>query len=202
MSQTDETSAPSQPPSSDGTSDDEPASRDVVSWVLAGLIVALLAINLVNLLRPAPVEGLVGEPAPEFELARLKTDETVSLADYRGKVVLLDFWASWCPPCRRQMPRLEQLRNDDEIGDDFQLLSINTDETVEGEARAAKVTSFLDKRGVTFETLLDDGSVARAYEVQSLPTLVIVGPEGMVHYAGTGLHTTDEMASLIREAQN
>ncbi len=137
--------------------------------------------------------------APGFTLPKAGKPGNVSLDQNRGKVVMLDFWATWCPPCRQQMPIVQKLENDASLHDSLQILSINTDQP--GPKRKAKVTGFLKKHGYTFTTLLDDGSAANAYNINYLPTLVVIGPNGKVAHAESGVHSEAALRKMISDAQ-
>ena len=121
---------------------------------------------------PAPMEGFL---APEFELTSLD-DDTVTLSDLRGKVVLLNFWASWCPPCRSEMPAMQKIYT--AFGpDEFVILAVNNLQQ-DGLAEAQK---FIAERNLTFPTLLDtDGQVSAAYQIRSLPTSFFIDQEGLI----------------------
>jgi thiol-disulfide isomerase/thioredoxin len=98
------------------------------------------------------------------------------LADYRGKVVLVNFWATWCVPCRDEMPSIERLRAALE-GRPFAVLAVNL---AEPESRIRK---FLEVVPVRFPVLLDtDSRAARAWQARVLPATFIVGPDGVVRY--------------------
>jgi thiol-disulfide isomerase/thioredoxin len=129
----------------------------------------------------APVVGYrVGDVAPPFLLPSLD-DDSISLSDYRGRLVILDFWASWCVPCRLSMPSLEAMAR--ELGDDVVLLGVSLDRT-ETEAR-----SYVDSRGYTdlvalYGSLSEARGVARDYGVLGIPRTFVIDREGIVRFAG------------------
>ncbi len=112
-------------------------------------------------------------PAPDFTLQTLD-GESVSLSDYRGKLVMINFWASWCPPCNSEMPDLQSYYEQHK-DEDFIILGVNYQDTPD------KVQAFVEKYSVTFPILLDsDGRVADLFGVQGLPTSFFVDKEGNV----------------------
>ena len=145
---------------------------------------------------PAPPHGgagLVGERAPAFRLPDLSGHET-SLDEYRGKIVLLDFWASWCGPCRISMPIIEKLRR--EYPDDLVLLAVNLQES-EGTVRR-----YVERYNLRARVLLDsDGQVSSSYGVDSIPTQVLVDRHGTVRHVQVGVSPGlgDEMCRRIEE---
>jgi thiol-disulfide isomerase/thioredoxin len=162
--------------------------------IIAGLAF-VLGMNLFLFFGGELGVGLRGKPAPQFELPVLGSEEVVALADHLGEVVLIDFWATWCPPCREQMPALKAL-GDEPMYEDLVILSINTDDFQEG--RQERVGAFL--RSVELQqmpTLLDDGHVRNLYGIRSIPTLVLVDRQGKVVYEGAGLHGEEELRRLL-----
>jgi peroxiredoxin len=124
---------------------------------------------------PAP-----GRPAPDFALPDLDGN-TVRLSDFGGRPVVLNFWATWCAPCRLEMPELEQAAAD-YAGRDLAVLTINQDETAE------QVGDFFTEVGLTLPALLDaGGKVGVAYGAFFLPTTIIVGPDGIVSAIHRGI---------------
>ena len=169
------------------------------------LIIAFVLLNLVIfgavLFYQRTERGASAQPkgqAPGFSLPVVGSNETVSLQQYQGKVVLLDFWATWCPPCRKQMPAVQSLADDQALADDLKILSVNADE---GANRISKVKGYLDKNGYTFTTVLDDGRAMGAYGVAHLPTLVVITPEGEVYHQESGVHGEKELRELVAEAK-
>jgi thiol-disulfide isomerase/thioredoxin len=119
-----------------------------------------------------PAAALIGKPAPEFELPQLGGG-MVGLPQHRGKVVVLDFWASWCGPCRRSMPALDNLQQ--RFSSDLVLLAINMEESED------TVRAYVDGQEFRSRVLLDlEGITSRSYSVRSIPMQVIVDPEGIV----------------------
>ncbi len=128
-------------------------------------------------------------PAPELKASDLKGAPR-TLADYRGKVVLLNFWATWCPPCQREMPSLERLRTR-MAGRPLEIVAISSAET------PAEVNTYLSKMKLGFPVLLDtDSSNTRRWKVFALPTTFVLDAEGRVRHVLTGPAEWDEGEAL------
>lgn len=127
----------------------------------------------------------VGQVAPAVSLPVLTGTGELSLAALRGKVVYLDFWASWCGPCRVSFPQLEQLRQ--ELGADrFEVLAINLDE-VESDA-----LQFLSTMPVSYPVVRDaEGVTPKAYGVLGMPTGYLIDREGVVRVVHQGYRKSD-----------
>ena len=127
----------------------------------------------------APQEGA---PAPEFTLTTLDGQE-VRLSQYRGSVVVLNFWATWCGPCREEMPLFEQAHRD-RAHEGLVVLAVNVEE------RPGLVRPFVERLALTYPILLDDrGAVARRYRVRSYPTTYFVGRDGRIEGRRVGAYT-------------
>ncbi len=117
----------------------------------------------------------IGQRAPDFTLVRADTGETVSLSDLRGQTVVLNFWATWCPPCRAEMPELEAAYLEQGYPDDLVVLGVNQEETVE------QVMRFMDDFSLTFPVVLDtDAAVRKRYAVPGLPATFFIDREGVI----------------------
>jgi thiol-disulfide isomerase/thioredoxin len=132
--------------------------------------------------------------APNFTLST-SDGQQVSLHQYRGKVVFLNFWATWCIPCREEMPALEQLHQTYQ-SQDLAILSIDLKES------ADQVKAFFQKHSLSFPALLDqNGSVFRDYLVSGMPTTYLIGRDGTLLARGVGGRdwTRAEALQLIQE---
>ena len=143
-------------------------------WLAAAALAFLAAGAVAQALKPWS-----GGATPPLELA--DTDGTPRrLADYRGKAVLVNFWATWCGPCREEMPSIEALRQSMQ-GKPFEVLAVNVGES----ARVAR--SFGEKLMLGFPLLLDrDTRAAKAWGARVLPASFIVGPDGAIRYSYYG----------------
>ena len=123
---------------------------------------------------PTTTSVVTGDVAPDFKLEDTKGNQ-VSLSDLRGKVVMVNFWATWCPPCIEEMPSMERL-NEAMAEDDFVLLAINTEKN-----GRSVVPPFLNKTPYTFPILYDDkGDVQKQYGVYKFPESFIIRKDGTV----------------------
>ncbi len=151
----------------------------------------LLAADTHTQSLPALPEPL---PAPEFTLQG-EDGETYRLADYRGQVVVLNFWATWCPPCRYEMPSMEgawQKVKDQGI----MILGINVGED------ADTIFEFTGSYPLSFPLPMDrDGTVVTSYPVMGLPTTYVVSPEGKVTHRAVGSREWDDpqLLDLLRQ---
>jgi len=140
-----------------------------------------------------PPSPLVGKPAPPFTLKGVK-GSTVSLASYKGKVVLLDFWATWCKPCRIEMPRVEKLYKELKAKG-LVVFAVNYAE------EPATVKSFLAKNPYTLPILLDPkGEVGANYQAESIPTLVVVGRDGKISSYIVGVRDEEVLREALAQA--
>lgn len=137
--------------------------------------------------------ALVGKPAPEFAVESLD-GRRISLADYRGKTLVVTFWASWCGPCRMEMPVLARFyRQTHKAGSDFEILAISIDETKDAAASAAKSLK------IPFPVGMDsDSRVADSYGVESIPMLFVADKTGKVTYSNTGFAMGGDIALAMQ----
>jgi len=146
-------------------------------WTLvAGLtMTAVFGVALAIKLRPQLSLLGIGSAAPSFEAMDLRANKPVTLADYRGKVLLLNVWATWCPPCIHEMPSMERLHQQFK-GTGFLVLGISIDEDP-----PEKVLTFANDLGVTFEILHDrSGAIQGIYQTTGVPESFIIDRNGTI----------------------
>ena len=164
--------------------------------LVAGLLLLAGAGLLQWFRRSDDWHKLEGQAAPRFELSDLD-GRTVSLAQLRGKIVMLDFWATWCGPCRISMPILDKLQK--EFSDDLVLLAVNLLEPRD------LVREYVARQNVRSRVLLDpEGKVMRQYESESIPMQVIIDQEGVVQLVNIGLspRMEDQLRGEINRLRN
>ncbi len=129
------------------------------------------------------------QPAPEFTLKNLQGEE-VSLASLRGKTVIVDFWATWCSPCKASFPYLQKFWEEHQNNPKIAFFAVNTSEQLKGEARVKAIKKFMTENKYTFPVLLDDNdsSVKKAFEVGGIPTKFFIGPDGKIYFKEIGFH--------------
>ncbi len=182
----------------------------MIHWLcpLGALLLALTAISCDQisgtsveakeqraLVASIPESPRVGFYAPSFSLPDLDGKE-VTLSDLRGKVVLVNFWATWCGPCAIEMPSMEQLYREFH-GEGFELLAIS------GDLQAQLVTKpFKEQFGLTFPILHDlHQEVNSAYHIRSIPASVLIGKDGVITYLVPGARDwySEKARTMIRQ---
>jgi thiol-disulfide isomerase/thioredoxin len=126
-----------------------------------------------------------GEKAPNFSAARLEGSGTLKLSDYRGKVVYLDFWASWCAPCLKAVPALESLRGEFPASK-FQILAVNVDK------KTKKALKFLAKQSVGYPSVSNPrGDIPGKFDLETMPSSYLIDQNGVVRYVHKGFRDGD-----------
>lgn len=138
-----------------------------------------------------------GNPAPQYAAPTLSGD-TLALADLRGQAVLLNIWATWCPPCREEMPALEALHRD--MADDgLRVVAVSVD----SRSAAGDVQQFLDEFGITFTVLHDpDEQVSRTFRTTGVPETYLIDRDGTIakRWIGKIDAASEEVRGPVREA--
>lgn len=138
-----------------------------------------------------PGSVAVGSPAPEFELVNLE-GQISKLSELRGKIVVINFWATWCEPCKVEMPFFEKLHQSD--SPNLEILAINFDEP------PSQVKQFVEEYQLNFPILLDPGGVVQTlYRVRGYPTTFIVDGNGIIRYHHIGLITDDQLDHYLTD---
>jgi peroxiredoxin len=131
-----------------------------------------------------------GPEAPGFDLPLLDGGQ-VQLADQRGKVVILDFWATWCAPCEIQMPVLDALWGTADR-DDLMIVGISVDQD-----SALDVSAWVAERGFRYPIALGDPDLAMRYGVIGYPTLIVIDPQGRIYERHTGVWSRPEIEQVV-----
>lgn len=132
----------------------------------------------------------IGEKAPDFTVQTID-GKKVNLSDYKGKKVFLNFWATWCPPCKSEMPHMQSFS--EKMPAHVEVLAVNLEES------QAKAADFADQYDLTFPILLDkDGAVGEAYEIYTIPTTYVLNEDGTVDQKIVGPMDEAMMEKLIQ----
>jgi thiol-disulfide isomerase/thioredoxin len=144
-----------------------------------------------------PAEKLVGQPAPKFSLEDLEGKSIAAVEANRGKVIVLDFWASWCPPCREGLPHLDQL-DKDQREQGVIVYAVNERESAE------KAKGFTTAQNLSVAVLLDaNGEVGAQYLVTGIPQTVVIGKDGKIAnvFVGFGPGSAEKLAAAVEAAK-
>jgi cytochrome c biogenesis protein CcmG, thiol:disulfide interchange protein DsbE len=154
-------------------------------WTLvAGILMTVVfGTALAVKLRPQLDLLEVGDAAPSFHGTDLRTGRPATLADYRGKVVLLNIWATWCPPCRVEMPSMQRLHQK-LAGTDFRIVAVSVDGDAfhpEDSQDPAGILSFATGMGLTFDILHDpSGAIRKSYQTTGVPESFVIDRDGVI----------------------
>ncbi|MBW2271712.1 MAG: TlpA family protein disulfide reductase [Deltaproteobacteria bacterium] len=166
-----------------------------MSWpsrvLLVGLALVLAACSFES---DGGLEAGAGEPAPEFSLELLDGGGRVSLAELRGQTVILDFWATWCPPCEFQVPELNALYEAHRELGDIRLFGVSVD--TDG---PEVIGAWVAEKQVRYPILLGDEDLARRFGALGFPTLIVIGPDGKVVSRHMGLVETGDIEASLEK---
>ena len=175
-----------------------PAARSHLAALLAAALSAGLLIVVVAAVADSSTTQLVGQPAPDFALRSLD-NENLRLSEHLGEVVVINFWATWCGPCRQEMPLLDEIYGKYRRAG-LVLLSVNIDDTQD---RAIEMARTLK---VSYPVLFDTRKeVARAYQIGTMPVTVLIDREGVVRHVSEGYKPgyeqryTDQLRELLNQ---
>lgn len=182
----------------------EKRSVSPFAWVISAFAVVIVAILLINKLNEPEPSALVqqsqgqagesgGSGAPAFTLPSIDGGSK-SLADYRGKVVMLNFWATWCGPCKREIPDFIEMQ--EAFKDEgFEIVGVSLDKPGE----EANVAQFVEQSGINYDVLYGNGQIAQAYGgVRSIPTTFLLDREGNIVSSKVGLQPKSAWESQIK----
>ena len=162
-------------------------------WIAVGLIVAALAAAVVaGMSLSADIRPIrPGSEAPDFEAVNIVTGDTITLADYRGEVVLLNLWATWCAPCEQEMPAMQRLH--ELLGPQgLRIVAVSVD-AIDPD----QVLEWTRQRSLTFDILQDrTGRIERAYQTTGLPESFIIDRNGVITRKEISSREWDDQAYL------
>jgi peroxiredoxin len=167
--------------------------------IIRAVILAILAIAVIytlysNLTKESRGSIQIGDPAPDFVLTDL-SGEQHQLSDYKGKGVFLNFWGTWCEPCKEEMPHMEKMSK--EYKDQVEVLAVNVGES------EFQVKTFAEQYNMTFPTPIDKSKeVQKAYGVNPLPVTFMISPDGKVaDIIVGGLVEEDQVRTLFEKVK-
>ncbi|MDN4606838.1 redoxin domain-containing protein [Sporosarcina highlanderae] len=194
-------------------------NKKVIGYIIAALLIGSMIVIMVNQnmnkIEPIDTSGVLvetgagsevamedvglrqGDLPPDFELVTL-SGETVKLSDLKGKKVILNFWATWCPPCKAEMPHMQNYYRNSAEDDNVEILAVNL---TTGEHRGVKaVQEFADSYGLTFPIPLDEtGVVGESYQAFRIPTTYLLNTDGTIAQVIIGPMDESMMAGLVRD---
>ena len=184
-------------------SQQESSKRTQIINIALGLAVALLiGINAWSAMHDSSDQThvMTGKPAPDFTLKQTGEAQALSLSQYKGKVVLLDFWALYCKPCLKQMPILEEVQRSFQ-GQPFTVISVNSDHHLTP-GRNERIHNLVRDGGFSFPIVLDTGQTIKDYQISKIPAFFLIDAEGVIQEAHSGLSSKRELSDAIARLLN
>ncbi len=170
--------------------------KAIGAGILSGLLLFAVFQHFYKADRPEAIEASttssgmdIGLVAPSFTLKNLAGEE-IALTDYKGRKIMLNFWATWCPPCKEEMPAMEKFYK--RHSGDVEILAINLDPQND-------VKAFAEKNELSFPILLDEsGTTQQIYQIISIPTTFIIDEKGVILKKHIGSMSYEQMEELLK----
>jgi peroxiredoxin len=197
-------------------------NKKILSYIITALVIGGMVVfmvkNTVNKDEPTDTGVIVdekeqdedvvigldqGNTPPDFELKTM-TGETVKLSDYKGKKVILNFWASWCGPCKAEMPHMQNYYLNNKESANVEVIAVNLTAYERGEPGRIRenVMDFIEEYGLTFPIPMDgSGTVSQAYSILTIPTTYILGTDGTIAQIVVGPMNEETMENLINSVE-
>lgn len=171
-------------------------NKIIIPYIRKKVFFFLALVFIMSAMLPAAQALEVGQSVPNFTLSDMQ-DMKVSLEDFKGQTVILNFWATWCPPCRGEMPEFNELNQELKKSGEAVLLAINlTDGRRETKA---KVAQFLKSNEYDLRVLLDpEFAATEIFSVRGIPTTVVIDSGGVLRGQIVGATTKDDVLKLVR----
>ncbi|MBS4200360.1 redoxin domain-containing protein [Bacillus sp. FJAT-49732] len=198
-------------------------TKKIFGLTLVALLACVLIVNIIQDARakkedialqeqyyidsPNDVEGMEeynegvteGDIPPDFELMTLD-GEKIRLSDFNGKKVILNFWATWCPPCRAEMPHMENFYKKNAEKLNVEIIAVNLTANEKGGNGPEKVKKFIEDYGLTFHVPLDEeGEVGDKYRIIPIPTSFLIGTNGVIQKKILGPMDEEMMEKLVKD---
>lgn len=182
-------------------------TSNIILWIVVAAVVLVAAYTVYNKNKPLPdsqpESRITGKSeksssvpkVPDFSLKDLD-GKTVKLSDYRGKMVFLNFWATWCPYCIKEMPELEEANQEFLKGSDAVILTVDTAE------KPDVVRKFVSQKKINLPVLLDtDGKVTEKYNIEGFPTTVIINKDGTLNGRIVGATNKETLLKKLKDTK-
>lgn len=197
--------------------------KNIFGVIVIAILISIVTVNIVKetnakkqqelaqqefLLEAATKEAQVdvadtgltpGDEPPNFELETLD-GQAVKLSDYKGKKVILNFWASWCPPCKAEMPHMQNYYATTAEKDNVEVIAVNLTSAEKGLNKHEKISDFIKEFGLTFPIPLDEeGNIGNTYRTLTIPTTFMIDTNGLIHKKIVGPMDEEMIGKLVKE---
>jgi len=167
--------------------------RKVFATLLMLFLIGISLWHAIAKSEDKPVGLAIGNVAPDFELNTIE-GKSIRLSELRGKKVIVNFWATWCPPCREEMPAMQKFY--EQYNEHVEVLAVN----LTSQDSREKIKPFVEEYGLTFPVVLDvKGKVLKMYEIEPIPTTYIIDSKGIIREKIIGSMTFNQMVKLTEK---